>query len=133
MILVDNAAQIGTVLRIRAIPLVQHFAGLLKELLLHLLAAQYVVGSDTCLAGVYKLAPQDAPRGDSDIGRTVQVARAFAAELQCAGRQVFTARLVDDFADASGTGIEHVVELFLQQLARFLRSTSYHPVAVLRV
>lgn len=81
MVLVDDAAQIGTVLRVGTVPFLQYLTGLLEELLLYLLATEYVIGRDTRLAGIDKLAPQDAPRGDGDVGRTVQIAGALSTEL----------------------------------------------------
>jgi hypothetical protein len=71
--LVDDSAEIGALLDVIAIPLLQHNFRLLQELLLRLLAAQNVVGCDARLTGIDEFAPQHSSCRLRDVNRVICV------------------------------------------------------------
>ena len=67
------------------------------------------------LAGVQYLAKGDAAGGELDIRRRIDDDRAFAAQLQRHGSEVFGGGLHHHLADGDGAGEEDVIELLFQQ------------------
>lgn len=71
--LVDDPAEVGRLDGLVAKPTGQEALGSADELLLHLLGAQQIVGSDASLAHIDQLAPENPLGGNLDVARAVQV------------------------------------------------------------
>ena len=71
---------------------------------------QQIVRLHAGLPGVQDLAERDAPRGQLHIGGFIHDDGAFAAKLQCDGREIFGRSLHHDLADGDAAGEENGVE-----------------------
>lgn len=83
MSVINDPAEISGLLGIRAVPLTEDLLGGLHKLVLDLLGAQDVVGSDAGLTWVDELAPQHSLGGYHDVTRVVDVDRAEDTEIKC--------------------------------------------------
>lgn len=83
---------------------------------------QQIVRLHAGLPGVQDLTERDAPRGKLHIGGFIHDDGAFAAKLQCDGREIFGRSLHHDLADGDAAGEENGVEALRQQRAVFRAS-----------
>lgn len=77
----DDSAEIGRLLGIISVPLLQHLLGLLHERILHRFVAQDVVWSDAGLTQVEHLSPKDTADSNVHVSGGVNVARTFASQF----------------------------------------------------
>ncbi len=116
MIVVNDAAVVGTQGGIITVEIVHFGLHVRKERILHVLLHQKVIGGDTGLAAVEKFSPYDAPRRRRNISVAVDNAGALAPKFQGNRGQVTGRLFCDDLSHHGAPCEKYIVVGFIEEL-----------------